>query len=62
MFTRLNQPEELLAAKPFPSKGAALSMEIQVKKLSKSQKLFLASSWADQNTVHQSPEILAALQ
>lgn len=62
MFTRLNPPDELLAAKPFPSKGAALSMELQVKRLSKSQKAFLASTWAQQHPVHQFAEMLAAFQ
>jgi len=62
MFTRLNQPDELIAAKLFPSKGAALSMEYQVKQLSRPQKLVLASSWAEQNAVHQLPEVLAALR
>lgn len=62
MFTRLNQPDELIAAKLFPSKSVALSMEYQVKQLSRTQKLVLASSWAQQNPVHQLPEVLTALR
>lgn len=62
MFTRLNQPDMLLAAKLFASKGAALSMELQVKSLPRAQKLVLASAWTDEHPVDQFAEALAALK
>src|SRR5690242_13877346 len=41
-FTRSHPPQRLLAAKSFPSRGAALSMEHQVKQLRRANKLVLA--------------------
>jgi putative endonuclease len=60
-FTRSYPPERLLAAKCFPSKGAALSMEHQVKQLSAAQKRALASVWAEESPIDDLPVILAVL-
>ena len=40
MFTRLNRPERLLAA---------MRIEYQIKRLSRPQKILLASRWCDEN-------------
>ena len=49
MFTRLNRPERLLAAKLFPSKVEAMRIEYQIKRLSRPQKILRASRWCDEN-------------
>jgi putative endonuclease len=47
-FTRSHPPDRLLAAKRFASRGAALSMEHQVKQLTAARKRVLASVWAEE--------------
>lgn len=44
-FTRSHPPERFLGAKCFGSKGEALSMEYQVKRLRSAQKRALALAW-----------------
>lgn len=61
-FTRINPPEALLAAKLFPSKVSALAVEYQVKQLSAPQKRGLASTWSEENPIHDLSEVLAALE
>lgn len=45
-FTRGHPPQSLLAAKPFPSRAAALSMEFAVKKMTAAAKRVLLTTWA----------------
>lgn len=45
LFTRLNKPQRLLTAKPFPSKHEALKVEKQIKKMPAQGKRILASVW-----------------
>lgn len=45
LFTKINRPEQLLAAKPFPSKHEALKVEKQIKKMPAQGKRILASVW-----------------
>ena len=45
-FTRGYPPQSLLAAKLFPSRSAALSMEFAVKKMTAAKKRVLATTWA----------------
>jgi putative endonuclease len=51
LFTKLNRPAKLLAAKPFPSHGEALKVEKQVKKARAGDKRVLADIWARQHPV-----------
>lgn len=60
-FTRSHPPQRLLAAKCFPSKGAALSIEHQVKQLSAARKRALASAWAEEGAIEGLAEIVAAM-
>jgi len=52
LFTRINSPQRILAAKLFPSKSAALSVEAKIKTLSQSQKLYVADKWLEENARH----------
>lgn len=61
IFTRLNPPEQLLAAKPFPSKVEAMQVEYQIKRLGRPHKLLLASRWCDEQPLHQLAEQFPAL-
>lgn len=61
MFTRLNRPERLLAAKVFGGKVEAMQMEYQVKRLSRPQKLLLASRWCEEHPLHQLAQKFPAL-
>ena len=45
-FTRAHPPESLLAAKSFPSRGAAQAMEFEVKRMSAAAKRVLAVTWS----------------
>lgn len=45
-FTRGHPPESLLAAKLFPTRGAALSMENKIKRMTAAAKRGLAATWA----------------
>ena len=51
LFTKINRPTRLLAAKPFPSQNEALKVEKQVKKTGASDKRILADIWARQHPV-----------
>ena len=53
LFTQMDAPVRLLAAKPFPSKGAALQMERQVKRVGAVHKKRLAEIWSEQHPVDQ---------
>ena len=46
MFTRLNTPERMLAARPCTSHSEALKLEVQVKRLSPQSKRQLAAQWS----------------
>lgn len=45
LFTKINKPQQLLTAKPFPSKHEALKVEKQIKKMPAQGKRILASVW-----------------
>lgn len=45
-FTRGHPPQSLLAAKPFPSRSATLSMEVAVKKMTAAKKRVMVTTWA----------------
>ena len=49
MFTRLNPPRRMLAAKPFDGCSAATRGELQLKRLPPNQKRFLAAQWPIQD-------------
>lgn len=49
LFTKINKPQRLLTAKPFPSKHEALKVEKQVKKMPAQGKRVLATVWADES-------------
>ncbi len=53
LFTRINMPEELLAAKPYASKREAMRMEHQIKRLSRAQKQYLAERWSQEHPLNQ---------
>lgn len=61
MFTRLNIPSELLAAKPFPSKSEAAKLELQIKRLSHQHKLIMVSSWCEQYPLNKLAQEFPAL-
>lgn len=56
MFTRLNRPEQLLAAKPFATKVEAMRMEYQIKRLRAAHKRALASLWRDEYSLDEISE------
>lgn len=45
MFTRLNKPLRMIAAKPCESRSEASRLEIQMKKLTPWQKRYMANRW-----------------
>lgn len=49
LFTKLNRPAKLLAAKPFPSHSEALKVEKQVKQARAGAKRVLANVWTMQH-------------
>jgi putative endonuclease len=51
LFTRMDPPQRLLAAKPFSSKREALQIERQVKGLSAQFKQHLAAIWSQQHPI-----------
>lgn len=61
MFTRLNRPERLLAAKLFASKVEAMQIEYQIKRLARQQKLLLASRWREEHPLDQLAKQFPAL-
>ena len=61
MFTRLNTPEKLLAARPFPSKVEAMRVEYQIKRLKAQYKHIIASRWCQEYPLHQLAQQFPAL-
>lgn len=61
LFTKMDPPIRLLAAKPFPSKGAALQIERQVKGVGAAHKKRLAEIWSEQHPVDQAIQDRLAL-
>lgn len=60
LFTQMDPPQRLLAAKPFQSKRAALQVEKQVKGLSAAFKQTLAARWLEEHPIdHFSQETFA---
>lgn len=51
LFTLINKPIRLLAAKPFPSPRQARQIEAQVKRMPAKGKRFLANLWSEQHPV-----------
>lgn len=49
LFTRINQPEKLIAQKAFKSKREALQIERQVKKMPAIGKRILAKIWNEES-------------
>ena len=49
LFTRLNPPQRMLAARPFEGRSAAARAEIQMKGLTPGQKRFVALKWPIQD-------------
>jgi putative endonuclease len=62
LFTRLDRPERLLAAKPYPSKRAALIVEKQVKGVSPELKRTLAARWLQEHPIDQRAQESLPLQ
>lgn len=50
LFTKINTPEKLLAAKLFSSKRQALQVEKQIKKMPALSKRILADTWNKEQT------------
>ena len=53
LFTKMDPPVRLLAAKLFQSKGEALQVERQVKRVGATHKMRLAEIWSEQNPIDQ---------
>jgi putative endonuclease len=51
LFTRINQPQRLLAVKPFPGKRQALQVEAQIKRMPAAGKRHLAQLWSGERVV-----------
>ena len=62
LFTRINKPERLLAAKPFPNHREAMLMEAQVKRMPAAGKRFLARLWSEEHPIDKLSEEALALQ
>lgn len=60
-FTRAHPPESLLAAKRFASRGAALSMEHQMKQLPALEKRTLARTWCEEEGAVDLSEVVPVL-
>lgn len=58
LFTKINRPTRLLAAKPFPSQHEALKIEKQVKKAGAAEKRTLAAIWVRQHPLDAAAESL----
>ncbi len=54
-FTRMHRPRQLLAARPFSSRGEALRMELRIKCYSPAAKRDLARDWANAASVCRLP-------
>lgn len=61
LFTRLDPPQCLLAAKLFPNKREAMKVERQVKGVGTDRKLTLARIWSEQHPVDQATQDRLAL-
>lgn len=53
LFTKMDRPSKVLAAKPFGSKAEALRIERQVKRVSAEHKRVLANLWSKQHPIDQ---------
>lgn len=53
LFTRINPPERLLAAKAFASRRDAQQLEGQIKRLSAAHKRYLAAEWSQKHPIDQ---------
>lgn len=62
LFTRINEPQRLLAAKPFPGKRQALQVEAQIKRMPAAGKRQLAQIWLEQHPVDQFTQEALALE
>ncbi|SMG62582.1 [weak similarity to] endonuclease [methanotrophic bacterial endosymbiont of Bathymodiolus sp.] len=51
LFTKINAPEKLLAAKAFPSQRQALQIERQIKKMPAQSKRILADVWSREQVI-----------
>ncbi|EIU3469028.1 GIY-YIG nuclease family protein [Pseudomonas aeruginosa] len=51
LFTKLDSPQGLIAAKPFPSQREARQVELQVKRLPAAYKRTLARLWSEQHPI-----------
>ena len=56
LFTRMDRPMRLLAAKPFGSKADALRIERQVKRVSAAHKRVLADLWSQEYPIDQATQ------
>ncbi|EQD67071.1 hypothetical protein B1A_07856, partial [mine drainage metagenome] len=62
LFTRINQPQRLLTAKPYPSQREARQIEAQVKRMPTSGKRLLAHLWSEQYPVDERTQKALALE
>ncbi len=62
LFTRINQPERLLAAKPFSSQREALQIESQVKRMPAQGKRILARVWSEQHPIDERTQNALSLE
>jgi putative endonuclease len=56
LFTKMNPPTRLLAAKPFPNKRQAAQVEREVKGLSSAFKQRLAVLWSEEYPIDQATQ------
>lgn len=56
LFTKMDRPIRVLAAKPFGSKTEALRVERQVKRVSAQHKRLLADLWSQQHPIDQTTQ------
>lgn len=61
LFTRINQPQRLLAAKPFSSQREARQIEAQIKRMPSRGKRMLAERWSEEHPIDQSTQIALAV-
>lgn len=62
LFTRINRPQRLLAAKPFPSQRAARLIEVQVKRMPAVGKRLLARLWSEQHPIDERTQQAFAIE
>lgn len=62
LFTRINQPLRLLAAKAFPNQREARLIEAQVKRMPATGKRLLAHLWSEQHPIDERTQQALALQ